>query len=76
MHKYCEIEKELSEVSRKYTELSDSYQHHITEIQMERRGVDAFFEVYKFFLEQTKLQKIYLKEAQPHEISKYVASIS
>ncbi|XP_043281420.1 phosphatidylinositol 3-kinase regulatory subunit alpha isoform X2 [Venturia canescens] len=67
--KYVELDKEMTDKLRQWQECSEIYGRTSYEVQLKRQALEAFSEAIKMFEDQMKLQELYHKEAQPHEIS-------
>lgn len=73
--KYIELDKEVTDNMKNYQECFDIYGRTTLEVQLKRQALEAYCENIKMFEDQMKLQEQFQKEAQPHEIAKYVSFI-
>lgn len=73
--KFIDLVNNVESTLKLIQERSESYNKTNFEIQIKRQAMEAFSEAIKLFEDQAKLQEKFQKEAQPHEISRYVISL-
>lgn len=74
--KLVDIDKELLIKTKMFDNLSDAFMITNKEIQLKHQALEAFAETVAMFREQVKLQEMLQKEAQPHEVKRWVHQFS
>lgn len=68
IQRYLELTEECNMKTIQYDEFSEDFVRMSKEIQSKIQALDSFTEIATLFEEQIRLQEIFKKEAQPHEV--------
>ncbi|XP_025835564.1 phosphatidylinositol 3-kinase regulatory subunit gamma-like, partial [Agrilus planipennis] len=67
-----EVNKRLNDKNKQLETYTEDFNKTCKEVLSKRQALDALRELVKVFVEQTKMQEAFQKEAQPHEVKNLI----